>query len=64
MWESGVLGEDTPVKLCATALFLIGINCGMRAGDNHYELHHDGSTKMSQFSFRKNDKDQCCVVYE
>ena len=29
MWKSGVLGEDSPDKLRATVLFLIGINCGM-----------------------------------
>ena len=64
MWKSGVLGEVSPDKLRATVLFLIGINCGMRAGDEHYELRRDGPTKMSQFSFKRNDKGQRCVMYE
>ena len=47
MWQSGILGEDTPDKLRSTVLFLIGVNCGMRAGDEHYELRCDGSDKPS-----------------
>ena len=60
----GTLGEDTPDKLRATVLFLIGINCGMRAGEEHYELRRDGPTKLSQFSFKRNDTGARCVVYE
>ena len=34
LWEKGVLGEDTPDKLRSTVLFLIGVNVGLRAGDD------------------------------
>ena len=50
LWNKKVLGEDTPDKLGSTVLFLIGINCGLRAGDEHYDLRRDGPTKASQFS--------------
>ena len=64
LWEKGILGEDTPDKLRSTIFFLIGINCGLRAGDEHYDLRRDGPTKKSQFSFKRNDKGDRCVVYE
>ena len=38
LWESGVLGEDTPDKLRDTVLFLIGINVTLRAVEEHYYL--------------------------
>ena len=41
MWESGILGEDTPDCLRDTILFLVGINCILRAGDEHYYLRRD-----------------------
>ena len=33
LWDSGILGEDTPDKLCNTVLFLIGIDMYLRATD-------------------------------
>ena len=44
LWHSGVLGEDNPDILRRTVLFLIGINVGLRAGDEHYNLRHDSDT--------------------
>ena len=38
LWQKGVLGEQTPDQLRSTVLFLIGINCGLRAGDEHQAL--------------------------
>ena len=38
LWESGLLGEDSPDKLRDTVLFLLGINLGLRAGDEHHQL--------------------------
>ena len=54
--EENVLGEDIPEKFRDTALFLIGINCGLRAGDEHYDLHRDMPTMSSQFAFHRNDE--------
>ena len=63
LWNKSILGEDTPDKLRQTILFLIGIHCGLRAGDEHYDLRRDGLDKMSQFTFQRNSLGQRCVVY-
>ena len=41
---AGMLGEDTPEKLCDTVLFLLGINLFLRAVDEHYNLRRDMPT--------------------
>ena len=64
MWQKGVLGEDNPDKLHSTVLFLVGLNCGLGVGNEHYELRRDGPTKLSQFSFQRNTKGEQCVVYK
>ena len=64
LWESKVLGDDTPDKLRRTCLFLIGINCYLRASDEHYNLRHDTPTRRSQFIFRRNFLGVRCLVYE
>ena len=63
LWDTGVLGEENPDKLRSTVLFLIGVNCGIRAGDEHYDLRRDGPTKKSQFKFERNEKGVRCIVY-
>ena len=64
LWDTGVLGEDTPDKLRSTVLFLIGLNVGLRAGDEHYNLRRDSPELASQFSFQRNDKGERCLVYQ
>ena len=51
LWKSNFLGEDTPDKLRSTVLFLLGMNCGLCAGDEHYDLRRDGPKKLSQIQF-------------
>ena len=63
MWNEGILGEDSPDKLHDTVLFLVGINCGLRAGDEHYDLRRDSKEKSSQFSFKCNEAGVRCLVY-
>ena len=63
MWDKGVLGEHEPEILCDTVLFLVGINCGLRAGDEHHDLHRDAPGKPSQFSFQRSENGDRCVVY-
>ena len=36
LWSDNILGEDSPDKLCSTVLYLLGVNCALRAGDKHY----------------------------
>ena len=63
LWKQNILGEETPDKLRNTVLFLIGINCGLRAGDEHYDLCRDSPNKPSQFAFKRNEDGVRCLVY-
>ncbi len=38
MWKDGVLGEDEPDKLRDTVLYLLGISCALRGGQEHRNL--------------------------
>ena len=42
LWKDNVLGEDTPDKLRSTVLYLLGVNCALRASDEHYALQRPG----------------------
>ena len=64
LWETGVLGEDTPDKLRSTVLFLLGINLALRAGDEHYDLRRYTNEKPSQIAFeRYGNSGKRCLVY-
>ena len=62
LWDNGTLGEANPDQLRSTVLFLLGMNLGLRAGDEHYALHRDTKEKPSQLSFCRNDKGVRCLV--
>ena len=64
LWEKGILGEDSPDKLRSTVLFLVGINCGLRAGDEHYALCRDSPDLASQLSFQRNSEGMRCLIYQ
>ena len=64
LWEKNVLGEDTPDKLRNTVLFLLGINCCLRAVEDHYNLRRDTVDEPSQLSFVFNPRGVKCVVYQ
>ncbi len=38
MWEGGTLGEDSPDKLRDTVMYLLGISCALRGGQEHRNL--------------------------
>ena len=63
LWSKNILGEDTPDKLRDTVLFLLGINLGLCAGDEHYDLRRDTKTKPSQLSFKRASNGKHCLVY-
>ena len=63
MWKKGVLGEDTPDKLRNTVLFLLGMNCGLRAGDEHHDLRRETLEKPSQIQFEHDSSGVRCLVY-
>ena len=63
MWLKGILGEDKPDTLHNTVLFLLGMNCCLRAVEEHYYLRRDMPNMLSQLQF---DYDECgtkCLVY-
>ena len=63
LWEQGVLGEQNPDQLRDTVLFLLGINVGLRAGDEHYSLRRNSENRESQLTFKVNSKGVKCLVY-
>ncbi len=42
MWREGVLGEDMPEKLRNTVMYLLGVCCALRGGQEHQELRAPG----------------------
>ncbi len=42
MWRLGVLGDDTPEKLRNTVMFLLGVCCALRRGQEHRDLRAPG----------------------
>ena len=64
LWDRGLLGEDTPEKLRNTVLFLLGINLGLHAGDEHYDLRRDTLEKPSQIQFMNDSNGIRCLVYK
>ena len=63
LWSKGLLGEDSQDKLRDTVLFLLGINLGLCAGDEHQQLRRHAPWKESQLTFKLNDKGVHCLVY-
>ena len=63
LWEKGLLGEDKPDKLRNTVLFLLGMNLGLRAGDEHYDLRRDTMEKPSQLQFKYDSEGIKYLVY-
>ena len=57
------MGEDSPNKLRDTVLFLLGINCLLRAVEEHYSLRRNFPGKPSQLSFQTNEFGDKCIVY-
>ena len=63
LWKQNILGEDTPDKLRDTVLFLLGINLGLRACDEHYDLRRESSVQPSQLTFERSENGKRCLVY-
>ena len=38
LWENGILGSENPEQLLETVLYLVGLNCALRAGKEHRAL--------------------------
>ena len=63
LWSGNILGEQTPDQLRSTVLYLLGVNCALRAGDEHYGLRRQGGCTPSQLSFECNSLGVRCCVY-
>ena len=46
LWASGHLGDDTPVKLVDTLLYLLGVHFALRAADEHKSLKVNDQLKV------------------
>ena len=56
-WSLGLLGINSPSVLLNTVVFVLGMSCGLRAGEEHRSLH---STPFnSQFEFCYDNTGQC-----
>ena len=62
MFESGVLGEDTPIKLLRTVIYMVGLHCALRGGVEHSNLRRPGAD--SQFKITTDDRGKECLVYQ
>ena len=56
MFNQEVLGEDSPIKLLRTVIYMIGMHCALRGGQEHNNLRRPGC--QSQLSF---ERDNCSV---
>ena len=63
LWKQGILGEDEPDKLRDTALYLLGVNLTLRAGDEHYNLRCNMPDKLLQLSLERDNNGIRCLVY-
>ena len=63
LWNTNILGEDTADKLRSTVLYILGVNCALRAGDEHYALRRPRGCVPSQLNFEQNSLGITCLVY-
>ena len=57
LWDKSFLGNSNPEDLLRTTFYLIGLNFGMRAGDEHRKLSSD------IFSFHTDSDDKEYLLY-
>jgi hypothetical protein len=50
LWETNLLGEDSPTKLQETLLFCLGLNLALRSGQEHRNL------MPSMFEIKENEQ--------
>ena len=63
LWQEGILGEHDANKSHDTGIFLIRVNCALRAGDEHYVLRRPGRCITSQIQFKYNFLGEKFIVY-
>ena len=61
LFSSGVLGDDTPLKLLRTTIYMMGLHCAL-----HGQMEHNKLQRIGFESQLKLEKDECgveCLVY-
>ena len=61
LFSSGVLGEDTPLKLLRTTIYMMGLHCALRGGNEHNKLRRTGFE--SQLKLQTDECGIECLVY-
>ena len=56
MFNQGILGDENPMQLLRTMIYMMGMHCALRGGVEHSNLRHPGCN--SQF---KIERDTCGV---
>ena len=61
LFESGALGEETPVQLVRTVIYMLGLHLALRGGIEHNKLRRPGFE--CQISVEMDDKNRERLVY-
>ena len=61
LFNEGILGEDSPMQLLNTVIYMVGLHCALRGGSEHSNLRRIGCN--SQFSFEQDDAGVDRLVY-
>ncbi len=62
MWESGMLGEDSPDKLRDTVMFLLGMHLALRGREEHHKLRCPPFD--CQLSVSQDSEDRKVLLYQ
>ena len=62
LFEQGVLGEQSPMQLLKTMIYMVGMHCALRGGVEHSKLRRPGFD--SQFSIERDERGVERLVYK
>ncbi len=62
IWANGLLGDQHPHKLLDTLIYLLGIHCALRGGEEHRQLHRPGHNSQLRIGSDRDGKK--CLVYK
>ena len=61
LFQSGILGEESPLQLLRTVIYMLGMHCALRGGVEHNNLRRPGCDSQISIEFDKRGKQ--CMVY-
>ena len=62
LFGKGILGDDTPLKLLNTVIYMMGMHCALRGGIEYNRLRRPECTPQISFEFDKRGIE--CMVYK